>query len=368
MLKENDKMVTIAKPALGAEEKNAVTAVIDSGMIATGAVVHEFERKFADYVGVKHGIATTSGTTALEVALRSLGIGKGDKVITTAFSFIASTNSIVYVGATPVFADIDSNTYNITADEIRKSYYANPGAKAVQIVHLFGQACDMDAITAFCKEKGLLLIEDCAQAHGAKWKRKAVGSFGDAAAFSFYPTKNMTTGEGGIVLTDSGDIAKKARIYINHGMEIRYRHDSIGYNYRMTNIAAAIGLAQLKKLDGFNAKRREHAEFYNRHINNPNVQVPIANSNAHHVYHQYSIRVLNGKRDALIKLFDENQIGYGIFYPLSIPEQACYSQFGFETNWDNTDTVKTEVLSIPVHPLLTRADTEKVAGVINSLE
>ena len=360
-------MISIAKPWITQAETDAVIKVMDSGMIACGATVSEFEREFAGYIGASHGIATTSGTTALEIALRAMGIGRGDKVITTAYSFIASTNSIVYVGATPVFVDIDPDNFNIDTVSLRKALTENPDAKAMLIVHLFGQACNMDEIMALAKEFDVMVLEDCAQSHGAKWNGKRVGSFGTAAAFSFYPTKNMTTGEGGIVLTSDDAIAEKARLLINHGMKVRYTHDEVGYNYRMTNIAAAIGLEQLKRLDGFNDKRRKAADFYNKNINNPSVQVPSVDEGSYHVYHQYTIRVKDGKRDQLVKLFEENQIGYGVFYPFSLPEQPCYEAFGFKKIWENTDLVKMEVLSIPVHPALSEEDIATVAKVINSL-
>jgi perosamine synthetase len=361
------QMIAMANPAVGAEEKAAVMRALDSGMIADGMVVREFESSFAAFIGSKHGIATTSGTTALETALRSLGIGKDDKVITTAFSFIASANSIVYVGATPVFADIDPRTFNITADGICGALDKHPDAKAVLIVHLFGQPCDMDEITALTREKELLLIEDCAQAHGAMWNGQRVGGFGDAAAFSFYPTKNITTGEGGMVLTNHSEAAERARLYINHGMKTRYYHDIVGYNYRMTNIAAAIGLEQLKKLNSFNEKRREYANIYAAKIRNPLIEIPYVQDKAFHVFHQYSIKVKGGRRGGLIKLFEENDIGCGVFYPLTIPEQACYQAFNFQTAWQNANHVKEQILSIPVHPLLENAEIEKVAEVIDIL-
>lgn len=360
-------MITIAKPQIGQEEKNAVMDVMGSGMIACGSVVAEFEQKFADYVGMKYGIATTSGTTALEVALRALGIGAGDKVVTTAYSFIASTNSIVYTGATPIFADIDEGTFDIDIDSAEKCLKANPDAKALLVVHLFGQTCNMDAVMALAKKYDVKVIEDCAQAHGAMWKGRMAGSFGDASTFSFYPTKNMTTGEGGMVLTNDEKVADQAKLLINHGMKIRYTHDIVGYNYRMTNIAAAIGLEQLKKLDRFNDARREHAAAYAKAISNPNIVVPHVDDNAKHVYHQYTIRVLNGKRDELIKLFEENGVGYGIFYPFSIPEQPCYKGLGFKTEYEITDKIKKEVLSIPVHPGLSMEEIAIVAAVINQL-
>ncbi|MEA4853345.1 MAG: DegT/DnrJ/EryC1/StrS family aminotransferase [Christensenella sp.] len=360
-------MITIAKPQIGREEKDAVMEVMGSGMIASGSIVGEFEKEFASYIGMPYGVACTSGTTALEIGLKALGIGAGDKVITTAYSFIASTNGIVYTGATPVFADIDPRTFNIDIDSTEECLKQNPDAKALLVVHLFGQTCNMDRICELAEKYHVKLIEDCAQAHGAMWNDKKAGSFGDVSTFSFYPTKNMTTGEGGIVLTKDADVAEKARLVENHGMKVRYTHDIIGHNYRMTNIAAAIGREQLKKLDGFNDARRKNAEYYNDHISNTSVIVPKVAAEAKHVYHQYTIRVTDGKRDQLIQLFEQNQIGYGIFYPFSIPEQPCYKDMNFQTAYSVTDRIKKEVLSIPVHPGITEEDVKVVTEVINSL-
>ncbi|MEF9989241.1 MAG: DegT/DnrJ/EryC1/StrS family aminotransferase [Christensenellaceae bacterium] len=360
-------MINIAKPLIAEEEKNAVMQVMDSGMIACGSVVSEFEKEFAAYIGMDYGVACTSGTTALEIALRAMGIGAGDKVVTTAYSFIASTNSIVYTGATPVFADIDARTFDIDLKSAEKCLQENPDAKAMLVVHLFGQACNMDGVMELAKKYHVKVIEDCAQAHGAMWNGKKAGSFGDASTFSFYPTKNMTTGEGGIVLTKDESIFQQAKLIINHGMKIRYTHEMIGYNFRMTNIAAAIGREQLKKLNGFNDARRKNANYYNKNINNNAIEIPYVEENAYHVYHQYTIKVKDEKRDALIQLFDEHKIGYGIFYPFSIPEQPCYAKFGFKTDYQVTDEIKKQVLSLPVHPSLSEQDVKTVTDVINSL-
>ena len=359
-------MINFARPSLGAEEKEAVCRVIDSGMIASGTVVEDFNRQFADYIGVKFGIATTNGTTALEVALRALGIGPGDKVLTTPFSFIASTNSILYAGAVPVFADIDPKTFNIAPDKIEEKLKKNPGIKALLIVHLFGQACDMDSIMPLVKKYNLLLIEDCAQAHGAKFGDKKLGTFGDAAAFSFYPTKNMTTGEGGMVLTNNENTAERSTLLINHGMKVRYYHDIIGYNHRMTNVAAAIGLCQLKKLDAFNNSRNKNAEYYNKNIKNQYVQVPYKQENAYHCYHQYTILVSDDRRDDFIKYLSANEVGSSVFYPLSIPEQKCYEGMDIERAFPAADKTKKEVVSLPVHPLLTQAELSTIVEVINA--
>lgn len=358
-------MVNMAKPCIGQEEKDAVCGVLDSGMIACGAVTSEFEREFSTYIGMPFGIATTSGTTALTVAIQALGLGKGDKILTTPFSFIASTNAIVYSGAVPVFADIDPRTFNVDPECLEERLAEEPDIKAVLIVHLFGQSCDMDRIMKIVKKHNLLLIEDCAQSHGAMWKGKKVGSFGDVSAFSFYPTKNMTTSEGGMVLAKDERVQERARLLINHGMKIRYHHDTLGYNYRMTNLAASIGLCQLRKLDGFNQTRRRNAEFYNQKIQNPLVELPYADEAGYHVYHQYTIKVKNQKRDAFVKWLEENEVGYGIFYPLSIPEQKCFEEMGFSREYPVTDTIKKEIVSIPIHPMLTAEELEIAADVIN---
>ena len=357
-------MINIAKPLLGDEEKKAVCEVIDSGMIANGAVVTEFEQKFATYIGVKNGIATTSGTTALEVALRALGIGSGDVVLTTPFSFIATTNSILYAGATPAFADIDPDSLNIDPEKAEQVLKSISGIKAILLVHLFGRSCDMDAFNALAEKYKALLIEDCAQCHGSTWKGKKAGSFGKASCFSFYPTKNMATGEGGMVMTDCEETAKKCKMLINHGMEIRYYHDIVGYNYRMTNIAGAIGLCQLEKLTLMNAKRKKTAAYYDMHINNELISKPEAVDG--HVYHQYTVRVARGKRDTFIEYLTEKKIGHGVFYPLTIPEQKCYAQYNFATDYPVADMIKSEVVSLPIHPGLTDDEIQQVTEVVNA--
>jgi len=356
-------MIQIAKLSLGSEEKEAISHVLDSGMIANGEVVKDFETAFADYCGVSYGIATTSGTTALEVAIRAAGLGAGDKIVTTPFSFIASTNSIIYAGATPVFADIDPDTFNIDLDRLGKVLENDGEIKAVLIVHLFGRPCDMDRLQQIVDKYDVKLIEDCAQAVGTEWKGKRVGSFGAAAAFSFYPTKNMTTGEGGIVVTNDANLAEKARLLINHGMKVRYYHDIVGYNYRMTNIAAAIGLCQLKKLPEMNRKRFENAKYYCENIKNPIIKVPGLIEG--HSYHQFTLQVEKGMRDAFVSLLQAEEVGFGIFYPLSIPEQNCYKDYNFNIDYPVTDEIKTKVVSIPIHPLLTADELKKVTEVIN---
>ncbi len=360
-------MITMAKPFIGEEEINAVTAVMRSGMIACGAVVTEFEMEFAQYIGTPSGVATNNGTTALHTALLTFGIKPGDKVITTPFTFIASSNSILYCGAKPVFVDIDPETYLMDADKLAAylEQHYDPSMKAIMPVHLFGLACDMPRIMAIAKQYNLKVIEDCAQSHGAEIDGKKAGSFGDAACFSFYPTKNMTTGEGGICLFNHAADAVVGRKYINHGRVDQYLHDVLGYNYRMTNMSAAIGLEQLKRLDGFNHQRRYNARLYDELLANVDgLALPIEPESYRHVYHQYTIRVDGDGRDALQAYLKDHEIGSAVVYPFSMNEQPFYQH---NCEFDSVALAQAhskQVLSIPVHPALTEEEVKKVAATI----
>ena len=303
--------VPVAKPIIGDEEIENVVEVLKSGMIAQGPKVAEFEQKFADWIGTKYAIAVNSGTAALHVALLSCGIGKGDEVITTPFTFIASGNAIVYTGAKPVFADIDLKTYTLNPDTIESLITEN--TKAILPVHLYGQSANMDRINEIAEKHGLIVIEDAAQAHGATCNGKNVGNMGDMACFSFYPTKNMTTSEGGIITTNDEDLAENAKIFRAHGASVRYHHDAIGYNFRMTDISAAIGLAQLEKIDGFNDKRIENAAYLNEGLKDvEGVITPYCAYDSKHVYHQYTIRVEKGERDDWVDIINGCGVGTGI--------------------------------------------------------
>jgi perosamine synthetase len=360
-------MISMAKPFIGEEEINAVTAVMRSGMIACGAVVTEFESAFAQYIGVPSAVATNNGTTALHTALLAFGIKAGDKVITSPFTFIASSNSILFCGATPVFVDIDPDTYLLDADKLAAYLEANyePSMKAIMPVHLFGLACDMPRIMAIAKQYNLKVIEDCAQSHGAQVDGKNAGSFGDAACFSFYPTKNMTTGEGGICLFNNTADGELGRKYVNHGRVDQYLHDVLGYNYRMTNISAAIGLEQLKRLDGFNQSRRHNAATYDELLANiEQINLPGQYNGFKHVYHQYTLRVNDGRRDELQTYLGQHDIGSAVVYPFSMNEQPFYQdKCQFETV-ANAEQAAKQVLSIPVHPALSEDEVSKVAATI----
>ncbi len=353
-------MIHIAKPQVGEEEKEAVWAVLESGMLAQGPRVAEFEEQFAAYCGVKHGIATSSGTTALHVALLAHEIGPGDEVITTPFTFIASANSIRYVEATPVFVDIDPVTFNLDPAAVEAA--VTDRTKAIMPVHLFGLMCDMDALMEIAERHGLAVIEDACQSHGAAFKGQRAGSFG-SGCFSFYPTKNITTAEGGMITTNDDAVAERARIIRQHGMRRRYYHDEVGYNFRMTDVHAAIGLAQLPKLEGFNEARIQNAAYFNQHLEG--VVKPTVPEGYRHVFHQYTIRASNGRRDGMIEGLRERGVGCGVYYPVPVHKQRIFADV--TCSCPEAERASEEVVSLPVHPGLSQADRETIVKAVNEL-
>lgn len=358
-----DIKVPIAKPIIGEEEIENVVEVLKSGMIAQGPKVMEFEEKFANWIGAKYGIATNSGTSALHVALLACGIGEGDEVITTPFTFIASGNAIVYTGATPVFADIDLDTYTIDPDSIEN--LITDKTKAILPVQLYGQAADMDKIREIAEKHDLKIIEDAAQAHGAEYNGEKVGTLGDMACFSFYPTKNMTTSEGGMITTNDEELAKKAQMFRAHGASERYHHDEIGYNFRMTDIAAAIGLAQLNVIDEFNNKRISNANYLNEQLKDvEGIVTPKSPDNYKHVYHQYTILVEKGNRDDWVEFLTNKGIGTGIHYPIPLYNQPIYKKLGIEGDCPLAEKAADNVISLPVHPSLTKEDLDLVVDAV----
>lgn len=363
-------MIRLAQPQLGEEELLAVQEVIRSGYVAAGPQVYRFEEAFAAYVGVRHAVATANGTVALHAALLGAGVEPGDRVVTTPFTFIATANAILYCGAVPVFADIDPETYNLSPESLAETLgrlaAAGTPAKAVLLVHLFGLPCDMTAIAAVAEEHGALLIEDCAQAHGAAYNGRRVGTFGTAGTFSFYATKNLTTGEGGMVVTNSDDVAERVRQLVNHGRVDRYEHALLGYNYRMTDLAAAIGLAQLAKLDQFNLKRRAHAVRLSRQLAGvAELTLPVEPAGCYHVYHQYTVR--HPRRDELARWLREQGVETGVIYPIPLHQQPLYRDKGYgELVLPNAEDAAREVLSLPVHPGLSEQDVQAVADGVRA--
>lgn len=359
--------ISIAKPIIGEDEINEVIKVLKSGELTQGRWVEEFEKEFAKFTNTKFAIATSNGTTALHLSLLALGIKAGDEVITTPFTFIASVNAILYVGAKPVFVDIDPKTFNIDPDKIEEKITSR--TKAILPVHLYGLPADMKKILEIAKKHNLFVLEDAAQAHGAKIGKQMVGSFGDLAAFSFYPTKNMTTAEGGMITTDNEVLAKKLKMLRNHGMEKRYYHDILGFNFRMTNIAAAIGIHQLKKLNKFNKKRAENARFLTEHlISVDGIQTPFIPSGFTHVFHQYTILIKDGKekREKLAEYLNQNGVGTMIYYPVPVHKQKFIKDMYPGLILEITEKISVQVLSIPIHPSITREDLEKIVRLIKT--
>jgi perosamine synthetase len=365
------KTINISTPLLAGEEMEAVEYVLRSGRLAQGPKVEEFEGLFASYIGTKYAVATSSGTAALHIALLASGIGNGDEVITTPFSFIATANAILLCGAKPVFVDIDKDTFCIDPGLIRAKITSK--TKAVLPVHLYGQPCDMKEIVRICREHNLILLEDACQAHGAEFYGKKMGSFG-IGCFSFYATKNMTTGEGGMITTDDRDIADRARMIRNHGQKERYIHELLGHNYRMTEIAAAIGICQLKKLDGFNCQRMEHARSLTEKLSKiRGLVTPFVAPDVKHVFHQFTIRVTGAfgmSRNELKQRLKDKGIMTEVYYPLPIPRQPLYKKLGYNNDsLPNAEKACEEVLSLPVHPSLAKKDLEYVAeSLIRCLE
>jgi len=357
-------MIPIAKPQIGPEEKQAVMEVLDSGILAQGPRVGAFEEAFAEMCGVRYAVATSSGTTALHTALMAHGIGSGDEVITSPFTFIASANSILYTGARPVFVDIDPETFNIHPYLIEKAL--TPRTRAILPVHLFGLPCDMDPIMSIAEKYGLQIIEDACQSHGARYRDKRTGSFG-TGTFSLYPTKNITSAEGGMITTDNAEIAAKCRAIRQHGMSRRYYHDMLGFNYRMTDIHAAIGLAQLQKLETFNQARQGNARYLSDNLRG--VVTPVVPEGREHVFHQYTIRVPGNsseKRDMLKKYLAEKGVGAEVYYPVPVHKQALYTEeFGYKEELPETERAAREVLSLPVHPALSPADLTAIVQAAN---
>jgi perosamine synthetase len=361
-------MIPIAKPLISQEEIDGVIEVMRSGTIAEGPMVKRFEDAFKDYIGTEHAIAVNSGTAALHIALLARGIGKGDEVITTPFTFIATANSILYTGARPVFTDIEPDTFNIDPEDIKRKITKN--TKAIIPVDLYGHPAEMKAIMDIAKDHGLAVIEDACQAHGAAYRGKMIGSF-DIGCFSFYPTKNMTSGEGGMITCSDEKLAEKARAIRSHGSRVKYYHDTMGFNMRMTDIAAAIGLAQLKKVDEFNKKRMENAGYLTGRLKGiEGIVTPRERPDCRHVYHQYTIRVTDPfpvDRDDLSRELSKAGIGNSIFYPVPIHKQEFYRQLGYDESHPVSEQASKEVISLPVHPSITRADLEQVTSAFREI-
>ena len=361
--------IPVARPVIGPDEVAAVSEVLLSGMLAQGERVAELESKFAAYCGTAQGIAVNNGTAALHAALLACGIGPGDEVIVPAFSFIATATAVSMCGAKPVFADVDEETFNIRPDQVKERI--TPKTKAVIGVHLFGQPFDVDPVQEICEAHSLVLIEDAAQAHGALYHGTKVGNFGRCGCFSFYATKNMITGEGGMVTTSDKPTADRLRLIVNHGQSEKYLHTVLGYNYRMTDIAAAIGIVQLKKLDKFNLRRKKNAEYYAANLSAKGLIKPKVADNVQHVYHQYVVRLTEEfplSREAFMDYLKAKGIGSAVHYPIPIHRQPLYAPVAEPDPCPVATKLAGTVLSLPVHPSLDAKDLATVCEAVNKVK
>ncbi|HEY0888884.1 MAG TPA: DegT/DnrJ/EryC1/StrS family aminotransferase [Nocardioides sp.] len=353
-----------AKPIIGDEERAAVDRVMRSGMVAQGPEVAAFEQEFGDVVlSGRTAVAVNSGTSGLHLGLLAAGIGPGDEVIVPSFTFAATANSVALTGATPVFADIEPDYFCLDADSVRAAITSR--TKAIMPVHLYGHPANVDALRAVADEHGLHLFEDAAQAHLATWRGERVGTFGDFAMFSLYPTKNMTSGEGGMVACATDQLARMVRLLRNQGMERQYANEVVGFNARMTDIHAAIGRVQLTKVEGWTKTRQQNAAFLDQHLEG--VAVPAVAEHATHVYHQYTIKVDAAERDGIVgALREEHKIGTGVYYPIPNHQLSSLTRFAERLTLPVTQQVAGEVISLPVHPSLTEADLERIVAAVNA--
>ncbi len=347
------------------ELREAVLRVIRSGQYIMGENVQKFEREVSEYLGVKHAISLNSGTDALVIALRALGIREGDEVITTPFTFFATVEAISRIGAEPVFVDIERETFNINPDLIADKITER--TRAILVVHLYGHPVDMDPVLEIAERYNLHVIEDCAQAFGAKYKGRYVGTLGNVGCFSFFPTKNLGGfGDGGMLVTDDDEVAKLARMLRNHGAEDKYRNLMLGYNSRLDEIQAAMLRVKLRKVEMWNSMRRQVAQVYNELLRDLQVVTPIEKPYAYHVYHQYTIRVSSELRDSVLKFMREKGIGVMIYYPLPIYSLPVYRDkySGLAEELLEAERASREVLSLPIGSMLERDKQELVVEIL----
>lgn len=324
----------------------------------------DFETEFASQLGGgRPTVAVNSGTSALLCGLLAAGIGPGDEVIVPSFTFAATANSVALTGATPVFADIEGDYFCLDPKAVEAAI--TPRTKGIMPVHLYGHPANMSALGEIAHKHGLMIFEDACQAHGATWDGKPVGSFGTFGGFSLYPTKNMTSGEGGMITCDGDELARVAKLYRNQGMEKQYANEVVGYNLRMTNIHAAIGREQLRKLAGWTKKRQENAAFLSANLRG--VKVPQIAPEATHVFHQYTIRVTEDRDGFVAALKDEYQVGSGVYYPIPNHRLASLQHFAPGLDLPATEAAAREVISLPVHPSLDQEDLDRIVEAVNKL-
>ena len=353
-----------AKPIIGDEEREAVDRVLRSGMVAQGPEVAAFEAEFADhFVQGRPSVAVNSGTAGLHLGLLAAGVGAGDEVIVPSFTFAATGNSVALTGGTPVFVDIEPETFSL--DPAAVAAAITPNTKGILPVHLYGHPARMRELEALAADRGVALYEDAAQAHGASLDGRPVGTFGQFAMFSLYPTKNMTSGEGGMVTAENAGIARMLKLLRNQGMERQYENEIVGFNARMTDIHAAIGRVQLTKVDAWTAQRQANAAFLDAELRG--VVTPPVAEGAVHVYHQYTIRVPEDRDGFVAALKAEHNVGSGVYYPIPNHRLPSLAPYAPDLDLPETERAAREVVSLPVHPSLSQDDLDRIVTAVNTL-
>ncbi|MGM7697407.1 DegT/DnrJ/EryC1/StrS family aminotransferase [Microbacterium sp. A84] len=353
-----------AKPIIGDEEREAVDRVLRSGMVAQGPEVAAFEQEFsAHFVPGRASVAVNSGTAGLHLGLLAAGVGAGDEVIVPSFTFAATGNSVALTGATPVFVDIEPETFSLDPEAVAAAI--TPKTKGILPVHLYGHPARMRELEVLAGARGVALYEDAAQAHGAALDGRPVGSFGEFAMFSLYPTKNMTSGEGGMVTAATDEIARRLRLLRNQGMERQYENEIIGFNARMTDIHAAIGRVQLTKIDAWTKTRQNNAAFLDANLQG--VVVPVVVEGAVHVYHQYTVRVPEDRDGFVAALKSEHSVGAGVYYPIPNHRLPSLAPYAPGLDLPETERAAREVASLPVHPSLSQNDLERIVAAVNTV-
>ncbi len=364
------KEIKIARPFITDEDIEAVANILRSGYLTHGRVVEEFENKFAERHNCKYGIAVSNGTIALEIALRCLGVGFGDEVIVPVFTFAATANSALTLGARPVFCDIDPETFNIDIKCVEDRI--NKRTRVIIPVHLFGHPADMDPIIKIARDYDIYVLEDAAQAHGAKYKGKPVGCLGDIGIFSLYATKNITSGEGGIILTNDSQRRDFMKIFRDQGQTAKYFHEFLGGNYRMTSIQGALALRQLERLDYINEIRRRNAKLLNEKLSKIDwIKIPVEKEWAYHVYHQYVILLKDDApvtRDELMNYLRKHGVETAVHYPRPLNDQPLYRKLGYDEDCcPIARDVSKRILSLPVHPLISENDIDYIVEILSKI-
>ncbi len=366
MTEARKPFIPIARVELSDAEIEAAAAVLRSGRLVQGPQTEAFERRFAEVVGAKHAIATSSGTAALHVAYMAL-LEPGSDVLVPTFSHISTASMVHFAGCRPVLCDIDPRTFTLDLDDAERRL--TPNTRAIVGVHLFGNACAIDEVLKFARAHGLRVVWDAAQAHGTRYRGRDVGSFPDLVCYSFYPTKNLFVGEGGMITTNDDELAERCRLLRSHGQTRKYEHPVLGFNYRLTEVEAAIGLKQLERLDERVRRRRENAAFLTERLSRlDGIQTPYVPEGVEHSYHQYSILVdpetLGRTRDELARALHEQGVGTGVHYPRPIHKQPAFERLLGEQHLPVSERVAERILSLPVHPALTRDDLERICTAV----